>query len=440
VDSAYLYGTLKEEIYMEQPEGFVDKDHPDYVWRLIKALYGLKQAGKCWNEDVNAYLLKLGFVVNKADACIYSLKRSDGTYIYLGLYVDDIIALCKTFAEYQWLVGTLKAKYAIKELGLAKYILGVAILRDGKSFVLSQRNYLLNILEEFGMGDCNPLHTPTCGGDMGISLKVEDPHLPQDRFTGQAEVPGTKKPSQAPSIELEDPTIYRSVVGKLNYAMVATRPDLAFSVSLLGKFMAHPTQASWELAKRVLRYVKHTADYGLFIGGKDEFPSKSHGFSDADHAGDRDDRKSITGFMFYIFGSPVSWNSRKQQTVALSTTEAEYMAQTESTKEAVWIRRFLEGMGYVLDEPTVIYGDNQGAMALAKNPIDHQRTKHIDVKYHFTRDKVEEKVVDLRYVSSAEQTADIFTKPLVKKIFEYHREKLGVKSTSSLWGSVSRQT
>jgi hypothetical protein len=406
IDIAYLNATLTEDIYMEQPEGYINSKHPEYVWKLNKSLYGLKQAGYEWNKDLDKHLHTSGFVQNKVDPCIYTRTHAN-KITYIGVYVDDIIIVCPTVQLYQQVIQILQQKYSVKDLGLAKFILGVAVTQTKTKIQLSQKTYLEKILEKFNMASCNSRSVLTSGGDLQFTL--ED------------------------STERISSTLFRSLVGKLNYAMVATRPDLAFSVSLLSRFMEEPTTHHWEIAKRVLAYIKGTINVGLVFNSTSTYPSIVQGFSDSDYGGDLSDRKSTTGFAFYLYGSLISWGSRKQHTVALSTTEAEYMALAEAGKENLWIKQFLGQIG-IDCERTILMGDNYGAMELAKNPTNHSRTKHIDIRYHFIRDQVLEQNIEILPVDTLEQTADIFTKPLEKQKFVYHRSKLGLEQITTSGG------
>lgn len=401
VDTAYLYGKLDEDIYMSQPEGFVDPNYPNHVCKLLRSLYGLKQAAKVWNQTLHIFLLENGFLQSTADPCIYLYSDPKGKII-LAVYVDDLLIICTTEDQRNFVKNLLSKKFNMKDLGEAHYILGIQLIRssDG-SIVLSQSTYLSNMLEQFGMSDCKTIATPTCGGDTTIAANSEP----------------------------VDSSLYRQAVGKLNYAAVCTRPDLAFAVSLSSRYMANPTSQNWQLIKRIFRYIKGTLDFGLKIGHTTQHNSKLLGYSDADWAGDTLNRKSTTGYVFFLFGSLVSWNSKKQPTVALSSTESEYMALSEITKEAIWIRKFLSSLGYNLDTPAIIMEDNQGAIELAKNPVHHARTKHIDIRHHFVREKLLTSEIDLIYVPTNEQIADALTKPLVRDKFEKLCRQMGLIPT-----------
>jgi hypothetical protein len=206
---------------------------------------------------------------------------------------------------------------------------------------------------------------------------------------------------------------YREAVGSLMYLMVGTRPDIAYSVSVASRYLSNPGPKHWLGVKRIMRYLKGTIDYGLCFSFSEKV--ELVGFSDADWAGDLDSRKSTTGYVFTLSGGPVSWTSKRQNTVALSSTEAEYMAVTMTGREAVWLRTLLQQLGFTMSRPTLIHVDNQSCTALAQNPVHHQRTKHIDIQHHFVRELVSEKVIELKYVPTEENIADVFTKGLGKQ-------------------------
>ena len=218
---------------------------------------------------------------------------------------------------------------------------------------------------------------------------------------------------------------YRSAVGSLMYAMVATRPDIAAAVSAVSRFMENPGSEHWTAVKHIMRYLKNTADWVLTLGSGCKL--QLVGYCDADWAGgDLDGRRSTTGYTFSLGSGSIVWSSKRQPTVALSTTEAEYMATTNAAREAIWLRRLLGELGYTQAEPTVIYSDNQGSIKLAHNPVHHSRTKHIDVQHHFVRELVESNVVALRYCPTDANVADVLTKPLLRIKHVQCAEALGL--------------
>lgn len=254
------------------------------------------------------------------------------------------------------------------------------------------------MLKKFGLEGANTVSTPA---DLNVKMEKND---------------GASQPA--------DQKIYQSLVGSLLYAAMATRPDIAQAVAAVSKFNSNPSEAHLTAAKRILRYLKGTANFGLKYqrSGKMEFI----GYSDADWAGDKDDRHSTTGNVFMMAGSSVNWLSKKQSVVALSTAEAEYIALSTATQEAVWLRRLLEELGVHKEKPTVIMEDNQGAIAIAQNPVNHSRTKHIDIRHHYVREAIQDGIITLEYCSTKEMVADLLTKPLPKVQFQKLRELMGV--------------
>ena len=443
VETAFLYGKIDKEIYMKQPEGFIDKQHPNRVWRLLRSLYGLKQASMIWNAELHSYFLELGFVTNEADKCIYLLRDAHTEpaittsnsliirpqqRIYTGIHVDDIITVA-TRADYKIFVARMEKRFKIKDLGLAKWILGIGIMRNSSGIFLSQSAYLQQTLELFGMQNCKPTGTPTSRGDNVLALPSS---ISEPEGGGAASVASSAeyRPSSsvrgATTATMDDPTLYRSAVGRLMYAMVATRPDLAFAVSLATRYMSNPTNQNWELVKRIFRYIKGTLNYGIRFPTNND--SNLMAYSDADWAGDINDRKSTTGYITFLHGGPISWSSRKQPTVALSSTEAEYMSLSETSKEIAFIHKLVTGLAYPLQMPFTIYEDNESTRMLTVHDVHHNRTKHIDIRHHYIRDLVE-KGMEVIYIPTAEQIADILTKPLPRPTFEYLRELMRVVKT-----------
>lgn len=290
----------------------------------------------------------------------------------------------------------------MSDLGLLSYSLGLEFIFTSSALLVTQRQYVTELLTDFGMADCRPVSTP-----MVEKLRLE---------------PDMSAPAT-------DPTTYQQMVGKLIF-LTHTRPDISFAVSLVSRFMSHPQDPHLQAVKHIYRYLKGTS--GLALSYERGGVNTICGFTDSDWAGDSHDRKSTTGFVFFLGETPITWNSRKQQTVALSSTEAEYMALTEGTKEAIWLRRLLGELNLQnLHAPTTLYGDNQGSLNLAKNPIYHSRTKHVEVRHHFVREKIASKEIELKFVPTGEQIADIFTKALGRIAFERIRDKLGLVKIDS---------
>lgn len=355
--------------------------------------------------DIHAFFTREGFKRSHADHSLY-IKQTSTYLLIVLIYVDDLIMLASDKSRMQELKHRLQEEFDIKDLGEAHFFIGVHIERDraARTITLHQRNYIEEVLERFGMADCKPIGTPLDSKTQLVKLKEEEASQHLHEMDG---VP------------------YKEAVGSLMYAMVATRADLAFAVSMVSQFMSRPGPLHWAAVKRIMRYLKGTLELKLCLGGKDISPK---GYCDADWGGDLTTRRSTTGYVFLMGGGAISWNSKRQPTVALSTTEAEYMATTQAAKEAIWLRQLMADIGCVQEKTTTIMSDNQGSIALAKNPKHHSRTKHIDVQHHFIREMVDMEVIELRYCPTQEMVADVLTKALAKDRHETLRRAMGLVS------------
>ena len=401
VVTAFLYGDLDEDIFMEVPEGLRDSKQPNLVCRLLKSIYGLKQAPRQWYAKVHSFLVeKLGFKSSRNDPCLYIL-HSSSEFIMIALYVDDLLIAGSNKASVVRIKGEFKDRFKMKDMGEASEVLGIEIKRNraNRTLFLHQESYTNKVLERFGMTDCRPVSTPV-------------------------------EPSRRsePTADFSEPAMnvpYRHAVGSIMYLMIGTRPDLAFAIRKLSQHLEQPLQVHWIAVKRVLRYIAGTRDHGiLFRGNKD---LDLIGYSDSDWAGCRESRKSTSGFVFMLAGGAISWRSKKQTIVALSTCEAEYVAASLACKEAIWLSRLLADMLLHGEAKCIeLRNDNSGAIATAKNSGINQRNKHIDLKYHFVRDCHEQKRVYLVKWPTADQVADICTKALDRVKFEHHRNGMGI--------------
>ena len=420
VVTAFLNGDMDEDVYMEQPEGCKDPTKPDHVCKLVKALYGTKQAHRRWHLKIDVFLVQdLGFRSSAHDPCIY-IKCEGGKVMIIALYVDDLLLAGNDIEAILWMKGELNNRFEMKDLGEAKVCLGLEIVRDRKSKTLrvSQTKYTKSVLERFGMQDSRPVPTPMMpASNKGNSLDIVD---------SNDDVPATNEP-------------YRQAIGAIMYLMIGTRPDLAFAFGKLARFCENPMQKHWVAVKRVFRYLVGTSDLGLTYSGKLDL--KLNGYSDSDWAGDVKDRKSTTGYLFTIAGGPVSWCSRKQTIVAVSTCEAEYISMSDTTKESVWLTKLVKDilkdinlpqLNPIVESPITINSDNQGAIALAKNESINRRNKHIDIAYHYVRDAVKRNAVYLQYLPTTEMLADIFTKALPRVSFERLVYAIGLTSKGEL--------
>ena len=409
VNTAFLYGHLEEELYLQQPEGFekLATDGSRLVCRLSKAIYGLKQAGRIWWQQIDAYLKTCGFESSSSDPCIYT-RRAKGDIMIIAIYVDDLILASSTTSALDKMESTLRMRYSMKASCDLSYILGIKVQHDKATgnITLSQEAYARSILERYGMASCRPVCSPSAIGEELV------PH------NGRKE-------------EFD----YQQAVGSLMYLMQGTRPDLAHSVGKVARFSKNPGPAHVKAVKRVMRYVSGTLGAGIcYRRGSWNLI----GYADADFAGDVRDRKSTSGTLFMLSGGPVRWASKKQTCVSLSTTEAEYVSLCMATKEAIWLRRLLSEMGCADQGPTLILEDNQGAIAMTENERITPRTKHISVKYHFVRHAVKKGTIVIEYCPTEEMLADIMTKALSPSKFGSLASQILSDSSKRADGSVER--
>lgn len=385
IKTAFLYGDLEEETYMMQPEGFSQDESS--VCKLKRTLYGLKQAPRGWNQRIHNFLVNIGFTRMFADHCVYVNPHTT-----LLLWVDDILLFGSKSANDK-IYRELAAEFDVSYIGYPKRVVGIHIDQDQHKIRLHQTLYAEEVLKRFKMQDCKPVNTPCTGIDSNT--------------------------------EPFDKTYYMQLLGSVMFLMIGTRPDIAYTVNLLSRALKDPTHAHWIAGKRLLRYIAGSRNLGLEYKSDAIFPSEEL-FVDADWGNDKD-RRSITGMACTLGGTAVSWSSKKQSTVALSSTEAEYQALTEAAKEAVWIRGFLKELGYQLNAPTRIYNDNTGAIALARDPVHHSRTKHIAIKHHFIRELLEKHVIVIKHMASEDMPADLLTKSLGATPTRDHRAYLGLQ-------------
>eukprot|EP00253_Pinus_taeda_P021981 PITA_21981 len=369
VKSAFLHGDLHEEIYMERPIGFIQTDS-SLVCRLKKSLYGLKQAPRVWYAKMDNFLLESGFSRCHSDNTVYT-KKVGNSLIILVLYVDDLI---------------------------------LTVLQSKEGISLSQSKYACDILRHFHMEECKPAPSPFQSG-VKLSVSCTSPEV--------------------------DATLYRQLVGKLLY-LTHTRPDLSFAVGLVARFMQNPRESHWKAAKRILRYVRGTVQFGIHYSAK--AAPLLVGFTDSDWAGDPDDRKSTAGYVFTLGSGPITWACKKHAAISLSSAEAEYRGVVEASKEALWLRQILSEFGFEQQHPTTLWCDNQSAIQLCKDPVQHQRSKHIELHMHFISKLIHDHVLEVQYCSTDDQVADIFTKALTEAKFTKLRYMLGVQEVVTKGG------
>ena len=394
VVTAFLYGGLEERIYIEQPEGHIVPGKEDHVLLLLKSLYGLKQAPYVWFKTITSEFIKLGYQKCELDHGIWVKFGPNGKRMFIILYVDDLLIMTEDDGELASLKRGLTARFEMKDMGEVKRFLGMEIEHESNGIKIHQADYIRTLLHRHEMQDCNSVNMP-----MDPSIKLT---------------------ATTDSDAKVDSSQYQQYIGELMFAAIATRPDIMIAVSQLSSYNSNPCQRHLAAAKHVLRYLKGTINLGIVYKRQSKlksprgFWSNEVGLSDADWGRDLDSRRSTTGFVVLLNDAVVVWKSCKQPTVALSTTEAEYMALTDAAKEIKWIRQLFDELNYgiVPRPPTILRTDNQGALALAKNPVNHSRSKHIDIKHHFIRETIAKGIVWLEHVASGDMAADFLTKPL----------------------------
>ena len=383
VKTAFLYGDLDENVYLNVPEG-MQVEEPDVVLKLQKSLYGLKQSPRCWNNKFNSTLINLGFKRSAHDYCLYVRFKNSNT-MYLLLYVDDVLIAGSSLDEINILKNELSKEFEMSDCGELKYYLGTVVKYDRNVGIMkfNQIKSINKLLQDFRMEDCKGARTPM---EKGLQL------------------------SEASSNETST-NPYRELLGRLMYLMLSVRPDLCYPVGYLGRFQQNPSEQHWLALKRVLRYLKESLQLELEFRKVENSP-KLVGYVDADWASNIVDRKSTSGYSFFAYGCLVSWSSKKQTTVATSSCEAEYVALSNSVSEGLWIKGILYDMNIMAsNEPITIYEDNAGCIAMARN-LESKRSKHIDVKHHFIRDHLIKGNLKIEQIPTSKQIADIFTKAL----------------------------
>lgn len=405
VVTAFLNGDLNEDIYMSIPAGFKNDQNLDKVCKLNKSLYGLKQAPKQWYEKMHKFLDEdLGFKSSQNDPCLYT-KHEGSNIVIMCLYVDDLLIAGSDKSEVAKIKRELSDRFEMKDLGAATIIVGIEIKRDRerKSLTISQHEYTQKVLARFGMENSKTVATPM------------------------------ERPSKSKASELDEPAEnipYRQAIGSLMYLMIGTRPDIGYAIGKLSQFAETPLNRHWIAVKRVLRYINATQRFGItYQGSASENPV---GYADADWGGCKETRKSTSGYLFLFANGAISWRSKKQNCVATSTCEAEYIATCLAVKESVWLSRLIADLRFSSNSnPVTINVDNQSAITSAENTSINQRNKHIEIPYHYVRDCVQRKKVFIQYCSSGSQIADILTKPLERVLFQKLRSLQGIENTTN---------
>ena len=406
--SAFLHGPIDMEIYMQQPQGFADGSN--HVCRLKKAIYGLCQAARQFYLRFDEILRELGYTRLDAD---WALWRGPQDSI-IAVHVDDIAAVGTTI-QLGVVVSHLRKYLELTDFGFISKYLGMSICWDpvSKSFLLDQEDYILALITEYNLNQAHPVST---------SMLVSE----RDKFDV----------SESPLLPAASIKRYQALIGSLLYLIYGTRPDISYSVIKLSQYASQPRTHHWLALKRVLRYLKGTASAKLVISYKAS--EGLVGYFDA-ALGDNSNRRSTCGYVFLLHGSPITWATRVQRTVALSTTEAEFMAGTEAMKEAMFIQYLIKVLFPTLP-PAELRGDNQGALALAVNPVFHQRTKHIDIRQRFISEMVNAGNVTVCYVNTIDMLADGFTKPLTKERHIEHAMRMGLRFSSAIQSDTVDQS
>ena len=393
IKTAFLNGVLEEEVYMEQPEGF--EDGTGRVCLLKKSLYGLKQAPRCWNKCFVEFMTKTGFKNSNADPCLFYRRNQKGC-LYVAIYVDDGLVVGSDRPEIEGFMKMLQLEFHTTR-GSLKNFLGMKIQQNEDwSISINQEDYTKKVLERFAMDESNGISTPAGCEESNVKEKI------------------TAK------------TPYREAVGCLLYLTTASRPDIAFAVNKAARAMEDPTTEDWNQVKRIFRYLKKTMNYGIVYKNKEEDLKV---YSDADYAGDKETRRSTTGIVATLTQGAISWTSQLQKTVSTSTTEAELVSASEGAKELIWLKRLLSEIIETPDQdkPPTLYIDNASTVKLSRNPGYHRKSKHIEVRHFYVRERFLNGDLKLEHIDGTNQLADLLTKPLEKVRFEMLRERIGLQ-------------
>lgn len=402
VTTAFLHGEIDGEVYVKPPKGLsCFKDGT--VLKLRKGLYGLKQSPRLWSNKWREVMLKLGYRSLNADECVFIRDT-----IWLLIYVDDIIIISSDITEVRSCKKELALHFDVKDMHELKYFLGIEFIRDEGGAWLSQAGFVKQVLARFDMNNSKPTSTPM--------------------------VQSGRHEMDNPSQEVLPVSYFQEIVGCLLYIATRTRPDLCAAVGILCRHTCNPLPYHFMQLKRILRYLNGTVDYSLRFSAT---PGTLHGFSDSDWAGDVKDRKSTTGFILFLGASPISWRTMKQSCTALSTTEAEFVALSETCKETLFLRTLLSDFGADVSSPTRLATDNQGAIFWGKQAI--RKAKHVAIRLNFVKQHVEDNAISLYYVPSANMTADVLTKPLPSTLFVKHRIGMSVIDMHEARTSIGNQ-
>ncbi|CAL0332892.1 unnamed protein product [Lupinus luteus] len=405
VKSAFLHGPLQEEVYVQQPPGYIIEGKEHLVYKLSKALYGLKQAPRAWNKRIDSFLFKQQFEKCEVEHGVYVKESRDGNLVIICLYVDDLLITGSNPRGIAEVKRVLEAEFEMTDLGKLSYFLGMEFSYTPTGLLMHQSKYAKELLIKYNMNSCNPVSSPV---ETNLRLTNDE------------------------GGEAVDATQCKQIVGSLRF-LCNTRPDLIYGVGLVSRFMSNPKKSHMLAAKRLLRYVKGTTDFGVLFPLKLQKPElELTGYADSDFGGDLVERKSTSGYLFLLNGAAVSWCSKKQPVIALSNCEAEYISSSYAACQAVWLEELIKEMKIKIRSPLQLKVDNISAISLSKNPVSHGRSKHIEVRFHFLRNLVTKKRLKLEYCRTELQLADAFTKALKIGRFEELRKKMGIESLRNL--------
>lgn len=396
ISTAFLNSTLQEDIFMEQPEGYVAGEN--LVCKLLKGVYGLKQCPRGWFETLKVQLEKMDFHSLQSDPCIY-FKENEAGPIYLCMYVDDGLIMGRIAAQLKEELFTLEKRFKLKIQPLNSF-LGIEIIRSKSGIFLHQKKYIEDLLQSYGMKECKSIET------------LMQPGL---QLIG----------SKPPNTNYE----FQEIIGSLLFLARCTRPDITYAVHYLSRFFASYDTVHWQAAKKILQYLQGTKELGILYPSAEKGDLGLIGFVDADYGSDKMSRKSTTGCLIHFNGAPVIWLSKRQTCIALSSTESEYIALAQAGKKAVWLERLYSELNlpYIKEGPICVKTDSQSAMKLAKNLEYHDKTKHIDIRHHYIRWLVATNQVELDHIPDTVQPADILTKSVGKDTFVKKRAIMGMQ-------------
>ncbi|GJY44433.1 putative ribonuclease H-like domain-containing protein, partial [Tanacetum coccineum] len=378
VKSAFLYGTIEEEVYVHQPPGFVDPAHPNKVYKVIKALYGLHQAPRAWYETLSSFLMENGFRRGTIDKTLF-IKKKKSDIMLVQVYVDDIIfgstkkSMCTEFED------CMHKRFQMSSMGELTFFLGLQVKQQPDGIFISQDKYVADILKKFDFWSIRTATTP---------IESNKPLV---------------KDEDGEDVDVH---VYRSMIGSLMY-LTASRPDIMFAVCACARFQVTPKASHLNAVKRIFRYLKHQPKLGLWYPR--DSPFELEAFSDSDYGGASLDRKSTTGGCQFLGRRLISWQCKKQTIVANSTTEAEYVAAANCCGQVLWIQNQMMDYGFNFMN-TKIHIDNESTISVIKNPVAHSRTKHIEIRFHFIRDCYEKRLIEVIKIHTDSNVADLLTK------------------------------